>query len=179
MEYKLRDANRDEKVTVGHQLRVHATAKHCARCRKLWRLRAKLRHIRAEQIVSQDCDEIRQRKDMGVVSESDLVQPTMTEQTLWSALVQYSKIEEEQQVYLGWAPSPQWKCCDGSRMVLQIRVRVTEFSFVFICCDVMNCSAGILSREERCPLMFLHQGSHKVFEKHGRCLAVEQYIKSP
>lgn len=63
---------------------------------------------------------------MGVVSESDLVQPTSTEQTLWSPLVQYSKIEEEQQVYLGWAPSPQWKCSDGSRMVLQIRVRVTQ-----------------------------------------------------
>lgn len=68
--------------------------------------------------MSQDCYEILQRKDMGVVPESDWVQPTMTVQAVGPALVQYSKIEEEQKVYLGWAPSPQCKCSDGSRRVL-------------------------------------------------------------
>lgn len=67
----------------------------------LWRLHAKLCHIRSEQSskanltktdrASHDCHEILQckDKDMGVVSESDWVQPTMTVQIRRPALVQY------------------------------------------------------------------------------------------
>lgn len=67
----------------------------------LWRLHAKLCHIRSEQSskanltktdrASHDCHEILQckDKDIGVVSESDWVQPSMTVQIRRPALVQY------------------------------------------------------------------------------------------
>lgn len=56
----------------------------------------------------------------------------------------------------------------------------SEFSLSFIFRNVMNLSAGILFREEHCPLMYIHIKVHiRGFWKHGGCHAAKQYVKSP
>lgn len=85
-----------------------------------------------------------------------------------------SNIERQtKKMYLGWVPSPQCECANGSRIVPHDKKGGERLLASNVLCNVMNFGATVWWMWGRRPLTCLYVAVHAGFWKHGRCLSTE------